>query len=105
MLTRQEREEIRKCIGKAERYTTGHSKSRDVLGTLDQIALVDTPRLLDALDKVEQEIEGLRVLVRKLHKIVNLAALTNCDHKCFTKETQSQLFALLEQAQAVVEHK
>lgn len=105
MLTRQEREEIRKCIGKAARYTTGYSRSMDVLGTLDQIALVDTPRLLDALDKVEQEIEGLRVLVRRLYKIVNLVALTNCEHKCFTKETQSQLLALLEQAQAVVEHK
>jgi hypothetical protein len=47
----------------------------------------------------------LKVLVGKLYKIVNLASLTKCDHKCFTKETQGHLLALLEEARAVVEQR
>ncbi len=58
--------------------------------------------LLAALENAEEEIARLKVLVGKLHKIVNLASFTKCDHKCFTKKTQSHLLALLEEARAVV---
>jgi hypothetical protein len=47
----------------------------------------------------------LKVLVGKLYKIVNLASLTKCDHKCFTKKTQRHLLALLEESRAVVEQR
>lgn len=101
MLTRQERSDIRKCIAKAERYGKGCVQSRNALGTLDEIALVDTPHLLDALDNAEAEIRQLRDLLGKLYKIVNMASHTNCDHRCFTRETRAHLFATLAAARLV----
>lgn len=101
MLTRQERADIRKCIGKAARYGKGCVESRSALGTLDEIALVDTPRLLDDLDNAEDEIRQLRHLVGKLYKIVNVTSLTDCDHRCFTTDTQRHLFSTLAEARDV----
>lgn len=101
MLSRQERADIRKCIGKAAKYGKGYVTAREALGTLDEIALIDTPRLLDALDQAQDDIHRLKSLVEKLYKIVNLASLTDCDHRCFTTQTREQLFATLAQARAV----
>lgn len=103
MLTKEQREEIRKCIVDAAKY--GDSAPANVFGGGSKFTLDDVSHLLAAMDKAEEEIERLRVLVGKLHKILNLASLTNCDHKCFTKETQSHLLALLDEAHAVAEHR
>jgi hypothetical protein len=104
MLTRQERGEIRHRIERAARSTSKHKTSAEVLGTLGDVASRDAPRLLDALDKTDDEIDQLRRLVGKLFKIVNLASLTECDHRCLTKETQGELFHLIAEAKTVLEH-
>ena len=103
MLTKHDREELRTYIVKAASYED--SAPAYVFGSGSRFSLHDASRLLDDLDKTEQEIERLKVLVGKLYKIVNLASLTNCDHKCFTKETQGHLLALLQEARAVVEQR
>lgn len=102
MITRQQREEIRRCITDAAESVG--SVPTCVFGGGRKFSLHDVPRLLDDLDKAEEENERLRVLVGKLHKVVNLASLTNCDHKCFTKETKNHLLTLLEESRTVVEH-
>ncbi len=104
MLTRQQREEIRQAIQDAARYSEGDSSIGEVLRASGEVAFRDAPRLLAALENAEEEIVRLKVLVGKLYKIVNLASLTKCDHKCFTKETQGHLLALLQESRAVVEH-
>ena len=101
MITKHEREELRTYIVKAASYED--SAPAYVFGAGSRFSLHDVSRLLDDLDETEQEIERLKVLVGKLYKIVNLASLTNCDHKCFTKKTQRHLLALLEESRAVAE--
>ncbi len=103
MLTQQEREQIRHGIEKAASYSDDDSETADALRAWGKVAVRDAPRLFAALKNAEEDIEHLRALVGKLYKIVNLALLTNCDHKCFTKETQGHLLALLDEARAVVE--
>ncbi len=105
MLTQQEREEIRQGIKRAAQLSDRDSAPAYVFAAGSKFSLHDVSRLLDDLDRTEQEVERLKVLVGKLYKIVNLASLTKCDHKCFTKETQSHLLALLEEARAVVEQR
>ena len=102
MLPQQEREKIRHGIEKAASYSDDDSPTADALRAWGKVAVRDAPRLLAALENAEEEIARSRVLVGKLYRIVNLASLTKCDHKCFTKKTQSHLPALLEEARAVV---
>ncbi len=104
MLTQQEREQIRHGIENAATYGDGDGPTADALRAWGKVAVRDAPRLLAALENAEEDIEHLRALVGKLYKIVNLASLTKCDHKCLTKETQSHLLALLQESGAVVEH-
>lgn len=103
MLTARERHEIRKCIEKAEHLRTEGQTTAEVCSLWGDVAQRDVPRLLKALDEAEAEIDQLSALVNKLYKIVNLATLTECDHRCLTKETQGQIFALLNEARAVIE--
>ncbi len=105
MLTQQEREQIRHGIEHAASYSDNDSETADAVRAWGKVAVRDAPRLLAALENAEEEIVQLKVLVGKLYKIVNLASLTKCDHKCFTKETQSHLLALLEESRAVVEQR
>ncbi len=105
MLTQQEREQIRHGIENAASYSDDDSETADALRARGKVAVRDAPRLLAALQNAEEEIARLKVLVGKLYKIVNLASLTKCDHKCFTKETQVHLLALLQEACAVVEQR
>ncbi len=105
MLTKQEREQIRHGIEKAARYSDDDSETADALRAWSKVAVRDAPRLLAALENAEEDIEHLRALVGKLYKIANLASLTKCDHKCFTKKTQRHLLALLEESRAVVEQR
>ncbi len=105
MLTKQEREQIRHGIEKAASYSDDDSETADALRAWGKVAVRDAPRLLGALENAEDEIVRLKVLVGKLYKIVNLASLTKCDHKCFTKKTQRHLLALLEESRAVVEQR
>lgn len=102
MLTKEERDAIRKSIRQAVDSCEDYQTSTEVFGVWGDVALRDAPRLLDALDKADQEIERLREVVARLYKVVNLASLTECDHKCLTKETQHQLFALLGEARAAM---
>ncbi|MFQ5755302.1 MAG: hypothetical protein ACE5H7_04315 [Acidiferrobacterales bacterium] len=104
MLTRQERKEIRRRIEKAAQAAHEAKTSTGVFGAWGNVALRDAPCLLDALDKADDEIDHLRRLVGKLFKIVNLASLTECDHRCLTKETQGELFHLIAEAKTVLEH-
>ena len=104
MLTRQERAAISHRVERAARSTSKHKTSAELFGAWRDVALRDTPRLLDALDKADDEIHHLRRLVGKLFKIVNLASLTECDHRCLTKETQGELFHLIAEAKTVLEH-
>ena len=104
MLTQQEREEIRYGIENAARYSDGDSPTADALRAWGKVAVRDVPRLLAAPENAEEEIVRLKVLVGKLYRIVDVASLTKCDHKCFTRKTQCHLLALLEEARAVVEH-
>ncbi len=103
MLTQQEREEIRHGIENAASYSDGDGPTADALRAWGKVAVRDAPRLLAALENVEEEIARLKVLVGKLYRIVDLASHTKCDHKCFTKKTQRHLLPLLEEAHAVVE--
>ena len=103
MLTQQEREQIRHGIENSVKYSDDDSPTADALRAWGKVAVRDAPRLLTALENAEEDIEHLRALVGKLYKIVNLASLTKCDHKCFTKETQGHLLALLQESRAVVE--
>ena len=105
MLTQREQEEIRHGIENSASYSDDDSPTADALRAWGKVAVRDAPRLLAALQNAEEEIARLKVLVGKLYKIVNLASLTKCDHKCFTKETQGHLLALLEEARAVVEQR
>ncbi len=105
MLTKQEREQIRHGIENAASYSDDDSETADALRAWGKVAVRDAPRLLGALENAEDEIVRLKVLVGKLYKIVNLASLTKCDHKCFTKETQGHLLDLLDGARAVVEQR
>lgn len=102
MLTKKERDAIREAINQAVDSCRDCQTSTEVFGVWGDVALRDAPRLLDALDKADQEIERLREVVARLYKVVNLASLTECDHKCLTRETQHQLFALLSEARAVM---
>jgi hypothetical protein len=102
MLTKEERDAIRESINQAIDSCKDCETSTEVFGVWGDVALRDAPRLLDALDVAEQEIERLREIVARLYKVVNLASLTECDHKCLTKETQNQLFTLLTEARAVM---
>lgn len=103
MLTKEEREAIRKSIKQAVDSCEDYQTSTEVFGVWGDVALRDAPRLLEALDKAEQELERLREVIARLYKVVNLASLTECDHRCLTKETQHQLFSLLSDARAVME--
>lgn len=103
MLTKEERDAIRKSIKQAVDSCKDCQTSAEIFGAWGDVALRDAPRLLDALDSAEQEMEHLREVIARLYKVVNLASLTECDHKCLTKETQHQLFALLTDARAVME--
>ena len=102
MLTKKERDTIKQSINQAVDSCKDCQTSTEVFGVWGDIALRDAPRLLDALDEADQEIERLREVIARLYKVVNLASLTECDHKCLTKETQYQLFALLSEARAVM---
>ena len=77
MLTRQERGEIRHRIERAARSISKHKTGTEVFGAWRDVALREAPRLLDALDKADDDIDHLRRLVGKLFKIVNLASLTH----------------------------
>ena len=103
MLAKHERKELRTYIVNAASYED--SAPAYVFGAGSRFSLHDVSRLLDDLDKTEEEVERLKVLAGKLYKIVNLASLTKCDHKCFTKETQGHLLTLLQEARAVVEQR
>jgi hypothetical protein len=102
MLSKEERDAIRKSINQAVDSCKDCQNSTEVFGVWGDVALRDAPRLLDALDKAEQEMERLREVIARLYKVVNLASLTECDHRCLTRETQHQLFALLSEALAVM---
>ena len=102
MLTKKERDAIRESINHAVESCRDCQTSTEVFGVWGDIALRDAPRLLDALERADQEIEHLREVIARLYKVVNLASLTECDHKCLTRETQHQLFALLNEARAVM---
>jgi hypothetical protein len=102
VLSKDERDAIRKTIAQALGSCQDYQSSTEVFGVWGDLALRDAPRLLEALDKAEQEMERLREIIARLYKVVNLASLTECDHKCLTKETQHQLFALLTEARAVM---
>jgi hypothetical protein len=104
MLTRQERKEIRHRIERAAQSAHEAKTSTEVFGAWGDVALRDAPRLLDALDKADDEIDHLRTLVGKLFKIVNLASRTECDHRCLTRETQGELFHLIAKTKTVLEH-
>ena len=102
MLSKEERDAIRKTIAEALSSCQNYQSSTEVFGVWGDVALRDAPRLLDTLDDAEREIEHLREVIARLYKVVNLASLTECDHKCLTKETQHQLFALLTEARAAM---
>jgi hypothetical protein len=102
MLSKKERDTIRDTINQAIDSCRDCQTSTEVFGVWGDVALRDAPRLLDALDNADQEIVRLREIIARLYKVVNLASLTECDHKCLTKETQHQLFALLSEARAAM---
>ncbi len=102
MLNAEERKAIKKSVTKATKTDRGNSSTKEILSAWENVALRDAPRLLNALDKAEEEIDHLRDLVGKLYKIVNLASMVECDHRCLTKDTQNQLLTILAQAQAAV---
>ena len=104
MLTQQEREEIRHGIENAARYSDDDSPTVDALRVWGKAAVRDASLLLAALENAEEEIARLKILVGELHRIVDVASLTKCDHKCMTKKTKRHLIALLEETRAVVEH-
>lgn len=102
MLSKKERDAIRESVKQAVDSCRDCETTTEVFGVWGDVALRDAPRLLDALDQADGEIERLREIVARLYKVVNLASLTECDHKCLTKETQHQLFTLLSEARAVM---
>lgn len=95
MLSKQERERIRQCIEQAANSGHAHDTSTEVFGVWGDVALRDAPRLLSALDEAADEIERLRALIARLHKVVNLVSLNECDHCCLNRDTQNDLLTLL----------
>lgn len=102
MLSRQERERIRQCIEQAASADHAYDTSTEVFGVWGDVALRDAPRLLGALDEAADEIERLRGLIVRLHKVVNLVSLNECDHCCLNRETQNELLTLLRETHALM---
>lgn len=98
MLTKHDREKIRASLEEMTKHGNGNGSPAMAQRRLTPHQIW---QLLDAVDDAEAEIEHLRMLIRKLYKIVNLATLSKCDHKCFTTRTRNNLFALLAEAHAV----
>ena len=95
MLTKHEREKMRMSLDEMTRHGDGNRSD-----TQKRFAPHHIWQLLNAVDNAEAEIEHLRMLIKRLYKIVNLATLTKCEHKCFTTQTRNNLFALLAEAHA-----
>lgn len=103
MLSRHEREKIRASLVEMTRHVDStRSPAPDGHKRLTPHQIW---QLLNAVDHAEADNARLRTLIRKLYKIVNSAALTKCDHQCFTAETKSNLFAALAEAHAAAPRK
>ena len=102
MLSKQEREQIRQNIEQATSSYQSYDTSAEVFGAWGDIALRDAPRLLNALNEAADEIERLRELMARLHKVVNLVSLNECNHCCLNRQTQNELLTLLTQTRAVI---
>lgn len=102
MLSKEERERIRQCIEQAASADHAYDTSTEVFGVWGDVALRDAPRLLSALDEAAGEIERLRALIAKLHKVVNLVSLHECDHCCLNRETKNELLTLLAETHALI---
>lgn len=100
MLTRHEREKIRASLVEMTKHANSNRSPLAVPGGQKRLTPHQIWQLLNAVDDTEAENAHLRTLVRKLYKIVNSAALTKCDHQCFTPEIKSNLFSLLAEAHA-----
>lgn len=100
MLNKQDRKEIRKSIAKAADF--GDSAPANVFGAGSKFTLDHVRQLLDTLDRSDEEIKRLKLLVERLYKIVSLGTMIECDHRCLTKESQYQLLGLLDEAEAVL---
>ncbi len=101
MLNKQNREEIRMSIAKAADF--GDSGPANVFGAGSKFTLDHVCQLLDIVDRSDEEIERLKLLVGSLYKIVSLGTMIECGHRCLTKKSQSQLLGLLDEAEAVLE--
>ena len=102
MLSKQERERIRQCIEQAASSDHALDTTTEVFGVWGDVALRDAPRLLSALDEAADEISRLRSLIGRLHKVVNLVSLNECDHCCLNRETQNELLTLLRETHALI---
>ncbi len=102
MLSKQERERIRQCIDQAASSDYAYETSTEVFGVWGDVALRDAPRLLSALDDAADEIERLRALIARLHKVVNLVSLNECHQHCLNRETKNELLTLLTETQALM---
>lgn len=103
MLNKQDRKEIRMRIANAANL--GDSAPANVFGAGSKLTLDHVCQLLDAVDRSDEETKRLKMLVQKLYKIVNLGTMIECDHRCLTKESRSQLLGLLNEAEAVLKIK
>ena len=100
MLNKQDRKEIRKSIANAADF--GDSAPANVFGAGSKFTLDHVCQLLDIVDRSDEEIKRLKVLVEKLYKIVSLGTMVECDHRCLTKKSQNQLLGLLGEVEAVL---
>lgn len=100
MLTKHEREKIRASLVEMTRGGGSNRSPVVVPGGQKRLTPHQIWQLLNGVDNAEAEIAHLQTLIRKLYKIVNLATVTTCDHKCFTTDTRDNLFALLAEAHA-----
>lgn len=105
MLSKQERERIRQCIEQAASSDHAYDTSTEVFGVWGDVALRDAPRLLSALDEAADEIERLRALIARLHKVVNLVSLNECNHCCLNRETKNELLTLLTETHVLMKAK
>ncbi len=103
MLNKQDRKQIRKSIANAANL--GDNAPANVFGAGSKFTLDHVSQLLDAVDRSDEEIKRLKVLIEKLYKIVSLGTMIECDHRCLTKESQNQLLGLLDEAEAVLKIK
>ncbi|MDH3671912.1 MAG: hypothetical protein OES46_12220 [Gammaproteobacteria bacterium] len=103
MLNKRDRKELKKGIANAANL--GDSAPVNVFGAGSKFTLDHVYQLLDTMDRSDEEIKRLRVLVEKLYKIVSLGTMIECDHRCLTKESQNSLLGLLDEAEAVLKIK